>query len=312
MKLSIVIPTYNEQENVEAMTEAVISLFSKELQQYEWELLYIDNKSTDHTRELLRKICNENPKVKAIFNTRNFGQFNSPYYGMLQATGDCVIKISADFQEPLECIPQMVEEWASNGHKVIMMQKTASEENRVIYHLRSWYYKSLRRFSDVEILEHVTGFGLYDRSIIEILRDLKDPTPFLRGMIAELGFPVKVIPYTQKKRRAGISHNNFMTLYDAMMLSYTSYTKIGLRISTFLGFFVAFISMIIAIFYLIMKLLFWDRFAAGAAPILLGMFFLGAVILVFLGIIGEYILSINIRLMNRPLVIEEERLNFDI
>lgn len=191
------------------------------------------------------------------------------------------------------------------------MQKTVSEENAFIYMLRSVYYKLIRKFSDVEQIEHFTGFGLYDKSFINVMRNLKDPTPFLRGIVAELGYKVKVIPYTQQKRRAGKTHNNFYTLYDAAMLSFTSYTKIGLRIATFLGFGISVISFLIALVYLIMKLVLWDRFNAGMAPVLTGLFFLGFVILIFLGIMGEYILSINERLMNRPLVIEEGRINFN-
>ena len=216
-----------------------------------------------------------------------------------------------DFQDPIELLPQMVHEWESGEYKIIVMQKIASEERRILYFLRSCYYKLLRRFSDVNQIEHFTGFGLYDREFIEVLRQLNDPMPFLRGIVAEFGYRIKVIPYKQKQRAAGKTHNNFTTLYDAAMLSFTSYTKIGLRIATFIGFGVAGISFIIALIYFVFKLIFWDRFVAGTAPILMGMFFLGAVILIFLGIIGEYILSINQRVMNRPLVIEDERINFE-
>ena len=191
------------------------------------------------------------------------------------------------------------------------MQKTTSDENKFMYFLRTCYYKTIRKYSDVEQIEHFTGFGLYDRSFIGIIRDLDDPTPFLRGIVAEFGYKIKIIPYNQQKRRAGKTHNNFNTLYDAAMLSFTSFTKVGLRSATFVGFGIAILSMIVAVAYLIMKLLYWDRFEAGMAPMVLGMFFLGAVQLIFLGLIGEYILSINTRLKKRPLVIEEERINFD-
>lgn len=309
-RISILIPCYNEEENVKPISDELVKLFAKDLPSYDYEIVFIDNNSTDNTRPLLRDICKGNKKIKAIFNAKNFGQFNSPYYGLMQITGDCVIELCCDFQDPLECIPVMVKEWEA-GNKIIVMQKTTSEENKIMYFLRSCYYKMIRKYSDVEQIEHFTGFGLYDRSFIEVMRSLNDPTPFLRGIVAELGYKIKIIPYTQQKRRAGKTHNNFNTLYDAAMLSFTSYTKVGLRAATFIGFGIAFISIIIGLVYFIMKLMYWDRFDAGTAPLVLGMFFLGAVQLVFLGLIGEYILSINTRIKNRPLVIEEERINFD-
>lgn len=309
-KISVLIPCYNEEENVVAMSKAIISELKDKLSKYDYEIIFIDNDSTDNTRVLLRNICAENYKIKAIFNAKNFGQFNSPYYGLLQTTGDCTIFICCDFQDPVELIPEMVAEW-ENGNKIIAMQKTSSEENKLLYSLRSGYYKIIKKFSDTDQIEHFTGFGLYDKSFIEVLRNLKDPTPFFRGVVAELGYKIKVIPYKQNKRKAGKTHNNFYTLYDAAMLSITSYTKIGLRLATFIGIGTALISVVVAIVYLIMKLTHWNQFVAGMAPIVIGMFFLGSVILFFLGIMGEYILSINQRIMNRPLVIEEERINFD-
>ncbi len=309
-KISVLIPCYNEEENVVPMSEALVSLFEKELNGYDYEIVFIDNNSSDNTRHLLRNVCKNNVKIKAIFNARNFGQFNSPYYGLMQTTGDCAIQLCCDFQDPLEYIPVMVQSW-EEGNKIIVMQKTTSEENKFLYFLRSCYYKMIKKFSDVEQIEHFTGFGLYDSSFIDVLRSLNDPIPFLRGIVAELGYKIKIIPYKQNKRRAGKTHNNFHTLYDAVMLSVTSYTKIGLRAATFVGFGIALISVIIGIVYLVLKLIYWNRFNAGTAPLLLGIFFLGATQLVFLGIIGEYILSINNRVKNRPLVIEEERINFE-
>lgn len=308
-KISVMIPCYNEEENVVPMSEAVVEIFQKELPQYDYELLFIDNDSTDRTRELLREICRKNPKIKAIFNAKNFGQFNSPYYGLLQTTGDCTIGMCCDFQDPVELIPQYVREW-ENGYKIVIGIKTSSKENPIMYHLRSLYYKVIKKFSDVEQIEHFTGSGLYDKAFIQVLRDLDDPTPFLRGIVAELGFRRKEIPYEQPKRRAGKTHNNWYSLYDAAMLSFTSYTKVGLRLATFLGVGCGIVSGIAAVVYLIMKLIYWDRFAAGMAPVLIGMFFLGSVQLVFMGLIGEYVLGINRRVMKRPLVVEEERINF--
>lgn len=309
-KLSVLIPCYNEEENVVPISEAVTGIIEKELPQYDYELIFIDNDSRDNTRPLIRELCAKNPKIKAIFNARNFGQFNSPYYGMLQVTGDCVIEMVADFQDPVELIPKYVHEW-EQGYKIVIGIKTASKENRLMYSLRSLYYKMIKKFSDVEQIEHFTGSGLYDRDFIEVLRNLKDPTPFLRGIVAELGYKRKEIPYEQPRRRAGKTHNNFYSLYDAAMLSVTSYTKVGLRIATFFGAICSGTCFVIALVYLVMKLIWWDRFPAGTAPMLIGLLFLGSVQILFIGLVGEYILSINQRVMNRPLVIEEERINFE-
>lgn len=308
-KISILIPCYNEEENVIPMSKAITELFNSQLTDYDYELVFIDNNSKDNTRPLLRQICAGNEKIKAIFNAKNFGQFNSPYYGMLQTTGDCTISMVCDFQDPIELIPQYIKEW-ENGYKIVIGIKTSSKENGFMYRLRSLYYKFIKKFSDVEQIEHFTGSGLYDKSFIEVLRNLNDPTPFLRGIVAELGYERKEIPYEQPKRRAGKTHNNWYSLYDAAMLSITSYTKIGLRLCTFFGIICGTVSIIIGLIYLIMKLIYWETFAPGMAPVLIGMFFLGAAQIFSIGFIGEYISSINKRVMNRPLVVEEERINF--
>lgn len=307
-KISILVPTYNEVENVGALSIAITGEMEK-MPQYDYELIFIDNDSKDGTREKLREICRGSKKIKAIFNAKNFGQNNSPYYGLLQTTGDCAILMCADFQDPVELIPELISEWEA-GYKIVSAIKTTSRENKVMRFVRTCYYKLIRKFSEVEQIEHFTGFGLYDSDFIQVLRHLDDPTPFLRGIVAELGFKRKEIPYEQQRRKAGKSKNNLFTLYDIAMLSFTSYTKVGLRMATFLGFLIAFISVIIALVYLVLKLLYWDTFIMGTAPILIGMFLLGAIQLLFLGLIGEYILSINQRVMRRPLVIEEERINF--
>ena len=309
-KISVLIPCYNEKENVGPISQAVTGILERELPQYDYELVFIDNDSTDGTRDIIRGLCRENPRIKAIFNARNFGQFNSPYYGMLQVTGDCVIEMVADFQDPVELIPQYVHEW-EKGYKIVIGIKTSSQENRIMYWLRSCYYRTIKKLSDVEQIEHFTGSGLYDREFIEILRRLDDPTPFLRGIVAELGYKRKEIPYEQPKRRAGKTHNNFYKLYDAAMLSVTSYTKAGLRLATIFGSLCAGLSLAVALVYLVMKLIWWDRFPAGMAPMLIGMLFLGSIQLFFIGLLGEYIMSINQRVMKRPLVIEEERINMD-
>lgn len=309
-KISVLIPAYNEEDNVVPMSEAIVSLFGNELKEYDYELVFIDNCSSDSTREKLREICKGNTKIKTIFNVRNFGQFNSPYYGMLQTTGDCTVSLCCDFQDPVELIPRFIEEW-EKGYKIVCGVKTTSKENKIVRVARSLYYKAIKKFSDVDQIEHFTGFGLYDKSFIKTLRELKDPTPFLRGIVAELGPKHKVIEYEQQKRRSGKTHNNFFTLYDAAMLSFTSYTKVGLRIATFFGFIVALISFIIAIIYLVMKLIHWDSFVAGYAPNIIVVCILCGTILFFVGLLGEYIIAINNRLLNRPLVIEDERINFD-
>lgn len=309
-KISVVIPCYNEEANVQAICDAVREMFQTELPEYGYEILFIDNKSKDRTRKILRALCQEDENVKAIFNMKNFGQFNSPYYGLCQTTGACTVLLCCDFQDPVEMIPVMVREW-EKGHKVVTMIKTSSKENGIMYFLRSVYYKTIKNMSSIEQIEHFTGFGLYDSSFINILRTLKDPTPFLRGIVAEYGPDHLEIPYEQQKRKAGKTSNNFFTLFDAAMLSFTSYTKGGLRLATFAGFFISGCSFLIAMVYLIMKLLHWNDFAMGSAPILIGVFFLGGIQLFFIGLLGEYIMSMNTRVMNRPLVIEEERLNFD-
>lgn len=309
-KISIVIPTYNEQENVVPLSEAIIDVLTNKLPNYDYEIIFIDNYSTDQTRILLRGLCSENPRIKAIFNCKNFGQFNSPYYGLCQSSGDCTILICADFQDPVDLIPRFVEEW-ENGFKIVCGIKTSSQENQIMRCLRTIYYKLIKKLSSVEQIEHFTGFGLYDRSFIDVLRNLDDPTPFLRGIVAELGPQRKEIPYEQQKRRAGKTKNNWYSLYDAAMLSFTSYTKIGLRIATFLGFICAGLSFLAALVYLVLKLIYWDRFAAGMIPMLLGSMFLGSLQLFFIGFVGEYIMSINTRMIHRPLVVEDERINFD-
>jgi len=309
-KVSILIPCYNEKENVEPMSEAIANLFGTELNQYDYELVFIDNNSQDGTREIIRRICTNNKKIKAIFNAKNFGQFNSPYYGMLQTTGECTISMVCDFQDPVELIPQYIKEW-EKGYKIVIGIKTSSKENIFMYHIRGIYYKFIKKISDIEQIEHFTGSGLYDKEFIEILRGLNDPTPFLRGIVAELGYKRKEVFYQQPQRRAGKTHNDFFRLYDAAMLSITSYTKIGLRVCTFIGIICGILSAIIGFIYLIFKLIWWNNFMAGMAPIIIGMFFLGAIQLFFIGFIGEYVLSINQRVMNRPLVIEEERINWE-
>ncbi len=311
-KISILIPCFNEVENIEAISQAIVSIFEDELAQYDYEILFIDNASTDGTRDKIEEICVKNKKVKAIFNVTNFGQFNSPFYGMCQTTSDCTISMCCDFQDPPELIPLFVQEW-EKGHKIVSGIKTSSKESKLIYFFRTVYYKMIRNMSSVKMIEHFTGFGLYDKTFIALLKELDDPIPFLRGIVAEYGagFNLKEIEYEQPKRRAGKTHNNFYSLYDAAMLSFTSYTKVGLRLATFLSFLIGGISFLIAIGYFIYKCIHWGDFDLGQAPLIIGVFMLGALQLFFIGFIGEYILNINTRVIHRPIVVEEKRINFE-
>lgn len=311
-KISILIPCFNEVENVEPMSFAVVNVLEEALSRYDYEILFIDNCSTDGTREKLENICAGNKKIKAIFNVTNFGQFNSPFYGMCQTSGDCTISMCCDFQDPVELIPRFVEEW-EKGHKIVSGIKTSSRENPVIYFLRTMYYKVIRNMSDTQMIEHFTGFGLYDKTFINLLRELDDPIPFLRGIVAEYGhgFNRIEVEYEQARRRAGKTHNNFYSLYDAAMLSFTSYTKVGLRLATFIGFISSALSLLIALIYVVMKLVRWYDFQTGNTPLIVGVYVIGSLQLFFIGLLGEYILNINTRVIHRPLVVEEKRINFE-
>lgn len=309
-KISILIPCYNEVDNVKLRSNEIIEYFSRVLFRYDYEIIFIDNHSTDGTRDVIRDICFHNKKIKAIFNTKNFGQINSPYYGMCQTSGDCVIPMCADFQDPVEVIEKFILAWEA-GYKIVVGVKKNSRESRLVYFLRTLYYTLIKKMASVEQIEHFTGFGLYDKSFIDIMRKLDDPMPYFRGIIGELGPERKEIAYTQPQRKYGKTHNNWYTLYDIAMLGFTSYTKVGLRIATIAGFIFSAVNMLIAVLYLLAKLIWWDRFPFGMAPLLIGIFFIGSVQLFFIGLLGEYIMNINTRVMHRPLVVEEKRINFD-
>ena len=311
-KISIMIPCYNEVENAELMANSIRNVLNETLSKYDYEIVFIDNCSTDGTRDVIRNLCRHDPKIKAIFNVTNFGQFNSPFYGLCQTSGDCVVTMCCDFQDPVELIPEFVKEW-ERGHRIVVGVKTASKENPIVYLFRTIYYKLIMKMSTVKMIEHFTGFGLYDRSFVNLIRELDDPIPFMRGIVAEYsdGFNMLKYEYTQEKRRAGKTHNNFYSLYDAAMLSFTSYTKVGLRLATFIGMACSGVSFIVALYYFIKKLMDWDTFAIGNAPMTIGVFFLGGIQLLFLGLLGEYILNINTRVIHRPVVVEEERINFE-
>ncbi|MBR5773723.1 MAG: glycosyltransferase family 2 protein [Clostridia bacterium] len=309
-KISVLVPCFNEEENVIPLAQELMEMFKKSLPSYDYEIVFIDNDSTDTTRERLEALCSKFSRIKAIFNAKNFGQFNSPVYGMMQTTGDCVIPVCADFQDPIEMLPKLVAEW-EKGYKIVCAIKTSSQENKIMRFFRTCYYKLVKKMSKVEQIEHFTGFGLYDRSFINVLKELDDPTPFIRGIVAELGFRRKDIEYEQAQRRAGKTSNNWFSLYDAAMLSFTSYTKTGLRFATVLGAGLSALSIFSFIVCFILKLAMWSTFSFGTAAIVTGLFLFCSLQMFFIGLLGEYVMNINTRVMNRPLVIEEKRINFE-
>jgi glycosyltransferase involved in cell wall biosynthesis len=309
MKLiTVLTPCFNEQENVEPLYEAVRAVFAT-LPNYRYEHLFIDNASTDRTVDLLRSLAARDPNVKVIVNARNFGPVRSPFYGLLQARGDAVIGIVADFQDPPELIPELIAKW-EQGFKAVMTVKQASKENRVMYAVRERYYSLLARIADVRIVQNATGSGLFDRVVIEAMRQIDDPYPFFRGLVAEIGYTVAEVPYLQPRRLRGVSANNFYSLYEMAFLGIVSHSKVPLRLATMLGFALAALSLVVALGYLVAKLLFWNRFEIGIAPVLIGFFFISAVQLFFVGIVGEYIGSIFTQVKKLPLVFEKERINF--
>jgi glycosyltransferase involved in cell wall biosynthesis len=306
-KISIVTPCYNEEGNIDELCERIRQVMA--VFKYDYEHIFIDNASNDHTAEKLRQIAKQDRRVKVILNTRNFGHIRSPYHALLQASGDAVIGMASDLQDPPERIGDFIRKW-EEGYKVVIGVKTSSHETGLIYLLRTLYYSGLRRLSDVDLIEHFTGFGLYDQQVMQILREMDDPYPYFRGLIADIGFPIARVEFTQPRRKRGISKNNFYTLYDLAMLGVTGYTKIPLRMATLFGFITAMLSFLVGLIYLVYKLLFWFEFSVGSAPIVIGLFFLGSVQMFFLGIVGEYIGAIYTQVMKRPHVIEKERINF--
>ena len=307
-KISIVTPCYNEEFNVEPLYEKVKIEMAK-LSNYTYEHIFIDNYSTDNTLVKLKNMASVDKNVKIIVNARNFGHIKSPYYGMLQADGDVVISLVSDLQDPPELIPDFIKKW-EEGYKIVVGVKEKSEENIIMFSIRKLFYKIIDRISDTSQIQNFTGFGLYDRQFMDVLRNIQEPYPYFRGLVSEMGFSICQIPYLQPKRSKGNTKNNFFTLYDMAMLGFTSHSKVPLRRSSFIGFVVAFLSILIASIYLIYKILFWDNFQVGIAPLVIGFFFFGGVQLFFLGIIGEYISAILTQVKNRPLVIEKERINF--
>ncbi|WP_010494531.1 glycosyltransferase family 2 protein [Paenibacillus elgii] len=310
MKLiSIVTPCYNEEGNVEEVYQQVRRIFD-ELKIYRYEHIFIDNASKDNTLGILKKIAKEDKNIKVISNARNFGHIRSPYYALLQSSGDAVILFAGDLQDPAYMIKEFLVKW-EEGFKVVLGVKTKSEESPAMFAIRKAFYNFINRVSEIELTKNNTGFGLYDRKIIEILREIDDPYPYFRGLISDIGFESYKIEYNQPTRKRGITSNNFYTLYDIAMLGITNHSKVPLRLAAIIGFALSALSLLIALIYLLAKLLFWNSFTMGVAPVIIGLFFFSSVQLFFVGIIGEYIGSIHTQVLKRPLVIEKERINFE-
>lgn len=307
--ISIVTPCYNEEDNVEELYSQVKEIFNS-LQNYVYEHIFIDNASKDNTLKILKDLAAKDENVKVIANARNFGHIRSPYHALLQARGDAVIQLVADLQDPPKMIIDFINKW-EEGYKVVLGVKTQSEESSLMFAIRKMYYNFINRVSDIELTKNNTGFGLYDKRVIEILRGIDDPYPYFRGLISDIGFESFKIEYLQPARKRGITKNNFYTLYDIAMLGITNHSKIPLRVAAMLGFAMSAFSFGIAIVYLLAKLIFWNYFSFGTAPLIIGLFLFSSVQLFFIGIIGEYIGSIHTQVLKRPHVIEKERINFD-
>lgn len=306
--ISILTQCYNEEENVTSIYEEVKNIFNK-LEKYTYEHIFIDNASTDNTVEILKQIVRKDRNVKLIVNARNFGHVKSGTYGLLQTNGDAVIPVVADLQDPPSLIPEFIKKW-EEGYKIVIAIKKESEESFVIRSIRKLYYNIINRLADIDLVKNFTGYGLYDKEVIDIIRDIDDPYPYFRGLICDIGFERAEIPYSQPARKKGVTKNNFYTLYDLAMLGIISHSKIPLRLGTMIGFISSVTSMIVALVYFIYKLIFWKSFSLGIAPLVIGFFFFFSILLFFLGIIGEYLGSIHTQVLKRPLVIEKERINF--
>lgn len=307
--VSLSIPCYNEAENIDELYRRICAAISS-LSMYSFEFIFIDNASEDDTVEKLTTLAKNDLRVKIIINTRNFGHIRSPYWGMMQTSGAFTITLASDLQDPPELIPQFIAEW-ERGWKVVLAVKPSSKTNFFLHRLRRLYYRILDGIANVDIVRDATGFGLYDQIVLNEVRKIADPYPYFRGLICELGFPIKTIPFTQPRRARGISKNNFYTLFDMAMLGIVSYSLVPIRLASICGFVIGFLSFLVAIFYTILKLLYWDSFPMGMAPIVIGIFFLFSLLFIFIGLLGEYIGSIHSYVRNRPIVVEKERINFD-
>lgn len=308
-RISVVTICYNEEGSIQEFYDQVVAVFAGLHGRYEYEIIIADNASTDSTPDILRDIAAKDGNFKVIFNARNFGPNRSGNNAFLQAHGDAAVLMASDLQDPPSLIPDLIAEW-EDGKKVVVAVKSESAEPRIYYFLRTVAYKTLDRLSDITMIPHFTGFGLYDRQVVEIYRSLRDPYPFFRGLISDIGFEQAVVHFSQPLRKHGKSKGSLMYLYEEAMLGITSYTKLPLRLATLVGFITAMISLLIGLFYLVYKLIYWSSFSLGVAPLAIGLFFFAAIQLIFLGVIGEYISMIYIQVLDRPPVYEKERLNF--
>lgn len=306
--ISIVTPCYNEVENIDELCERISSTMTR--LNYDYEHIFIDNASTDGSIEAIKSIAKFDKRVKLIVNVRNFGHTRSPHYAIQQTHGDACILIASDLQDPPEIIEEFLKKWEL-GYKTVLAVKPESEESRVMFLIRKIYYRIISKISEVELVENATGAGLFDKKIIDILRKIQDSNPYFRGLLCEIGFPIALVPFRQPRRKRGITKNNFYTLFDLAMIGITNHSKVPLRIMTLGGFFIAFASAIVALGFFIAKIIFWDSFQIGVAPILVGVFFFGSIQMLFVGILGEYISSVYTQVRNLPLVVELERINFD-
>ncbi len=306
--ISIVTPCYNEEDNVDELCRRVSEVM-KTLP-YRYEHICIDNHSSDRTVEKLKTIAERDKNVKIIVNARNFGHIRSPYYALLQANGDAAVLIASDLQDPPEMIRDFIEKWEA-GYKTVMAVKPESEESALMFRIRKLYYKTITRISEVPLVRNATGAGLFDRVVLDVLRKLDDPYPYFRGLVCEIGFPIATVSFKQPRRARGVTKNNFYTLYDIAMLGITNHSKVPLRLMTMAGFALAGVSLVLAFVFFVAKLVFWDSFSLGMAPVLIGLFFFGALQMFFIGLLGEYIGSIHTQVRNMPLVVELERINFD-
>lgn len=306
--ISIVTPCYNEEENI-AELYARISKTINSLNEYSFEILFIDNASTDNTAAAIKGLCAKDSRVKLIVNNRNFGHIRSPYWGIIQSTGVATIYLASDLQDPPEYIEQFIAEW-QRGWKIVLASKPVSQTNFLFHSLRKLYYRLLDSISDIDLVKDTTGFGIYDRQVLDYVRQINDPYPYLRGLICELGFPIKTIEFNQPRRARGISKNNFYTLYDIAMLGIVSHSLVPLRIASMLGLMVGGISFFVGLLYFVLKLIYWDSFPIGMAPLIIGIFFMFGILFVSIGLLGEYIGSIHAYVKNRPIVVEKERINF--
>ncbi len=308
-RISIVAPCFNEEQNVGELYRRVQAVF-QDLPSYELEIIYIDNASTDGTLEVLKEMARQDRRVKIIANVRNFGHIRSPFHGLIQASGDAVIGMASDLQDPPELIPQFIDKW-EQGFKVVVGVKSKSEESFLLFAVRKAYYNIIGAVAEVDLVKNFTGFGLYDRDVIAVLRTIQDPYPYFRGLICDLGYPRAEVEFLQPTRKRGITKNNFYTLYDMAMLGITSHSKVPLRLATMGGFAISGLSLLVALAYFVYKLVAWNWFETGMAPLVIGLFFFSAVQLTFIGMLGEYVAAIHTQVMNRPRVIEKERINFD-